>query len=66
MWFTLKAENRNGNAFEMCFDNLHDIHVAVDSIEKANETLDSEYKFYVQVTKSSSILSDDAELAIVL
>ena len=66
MWFILKAENRNGNAFEMCFDNLHDIHVAVDSIEKANATLDSEYKFYVQVTRSSSILSKDVELVIAL
>jgi len=50
----------------MCFDNLHDIHVAVDSIEKANATLDSEYKFYVQVTRSSSILSKDVELVIAL
>ena len=52
MHFVVEAANSNGNEFKMHFDNSHDADIAVRAIEKANETLDRDFKFYgrVQVT----------------
>lgn len=54
MMFILEAENRNGNAFKMQFNNLHDVMVSIKAIEKANETLEKYYKFYGQVIQADN------------
>lgn len=55
MCFVLDAENRMGYMFKMHFDNLHDAHVAVKTIEKASTILDKDYIFYGQVSKVNDI-----------
>ena len=57
MRFVVEAANSNGNEFKMHFDNSHDADIAVHAIEKANETLDRDFKFYGRV-QAESDLSD--------
>lgn len=64
MRFVLDAENRIGNMFKMHFDNLHDMYIAIKSIEKVNETLDKDYVFYGQVSKMNNI--DDKDKTVIL
>lgn len=65
MCFVIKAENRNGDAFEMNFDSSHDAHVAVKAIEKANETLSRDCKFYGHIQGSKSITDKDSWLVLI-
>lgn len=65
MCFVLDAENRMGYTFKMHFNNLHDTHVAVKAIEKANAVLDKDHIFYGQVSKMNDIDDKDKTTIIV-
>ena len=65
MYFVIKAANRNGVTFEMNFDNLHDAHVAVKALEKANESLDRDCKFYGHIQSGKSVNDKDSSIILI-
>ena len=65
MCFVVEAANHNGNEFKMHFDNSHDAHVAVKAIEKANETLESDCKFYGHVQSTENLSDKDTHLILI-